>query len=418
MKLINLLLRAGAHDDPKPIIETAERTYTRAQAIAEVQALIGHLRQAGVDSGERVVAIIEPNARGLFLLAAASAMGLRLIMPYNLAMGAIAEWLDVIEAARPAHIVAFTQDRALLDELGQRHLAVVPDRDTLTPLPSRPAAFIIDDLQPVPGFLTLFSSGTSGAPKPISIGESLVCARVLSVTQALQFSGTARALLTGLFNNTTGVIFAFGCLLHNACLVIPHKRDAAHWATQVADLEITHLMLRPALLATFLDAVAAQALSLSSLRVLAYGAAPVPAPVVERGRSLLSCQWVQGYGLTETFGPFCWLDEAAHRDGAHLGQPYCIGVPDHTAEVRVQAQAPEQPGVLEVRTALLMDGYVDFASGRVSEPPSWYGTGDLACFDSAGRLLLKGRQKRWCSAPTATRSTPPKSRLSHTSALG
>src|SRR5205823_2486940 len=107
---------------------------------------------------------------------------------------------------------------------------------------------------------------------------------------------------------------------------------------------------------------------------------------------LVPCDWVQGNGLSETYGPFCWLDEAAHRQRRN-GQVYCVGRPDDTLEVRIDPLPGHPAGVGEVivRGANLMEGYLDVATDRITPPGRWLRTGDLGRWSAEGDLLLAGR---------------------------
>jgi acyl-CoA synthetase (AMP-forming)/AMP-acid ligase II len=243
----------------------------------------------------------------------------------------------------------------------------------------------------VDNFLVLFSSRTTGAPKAISIAETLVVTKIASVTQRLQFTTDSRIFMSGLMNNTTGVIFTFGALLRGGVVVFPDDADVASWPRQVARRQATHLQLRPAALKQFVEAAAADRTDLSCVRVLAYGGGSVPRALLEQGRGLLPCDWVQGYGLSETYGPFCWLDEAAHREGRHE-YIYNVGEPDRTAQVRIDPLPDHPDGIGEILVrGALMEGYLDVATGRITPVGDWFRTGDLGTWGPAGDLLLKGR---------------------------
>jgi acyl-CoA synthetase (AMP-forming)/AMP-acid ligase II len=242
-------------------------------------------------------------------------------------------------------------------------------------------------------FLVLFTSGTTGAPKAISIGEALICQRVARVSARLGFGSRSRIFMSGLLNNTTGVIFSFGALLHDATLIFPHGRDVAAWPAQVAAAEATHIMLRPVSMKVFLQSAEAGAVDLSCLRTVAYGAAPMPGPLLEAGRCAIPCDWVQGYGLSETYGPFCWLDEAAHREFGARAHTYRVGRHDDTLEVDLAPLPGHPSGVGEVvlRGAAMMEGYYDASADVVQPPGDWLRTGDVGAWSPEGELLLKGR---------------------------
>ena len=55
--------------------------------------------------------------------------------------------------------------------------------------------------------------------------------------------------------------------------------------------------------------------SSASLRLIAYGAAPMPVPLLQRGHERARCRLHPGYGMTELAGNAVFLDVAAHRRG-------------------------------------------------------------------------------------------------------
>lgn len=389
-KLVSMLLRPGAEPDGRRCLVAAGRAWTRDEVRAETARTAARLRAAGVTRGSRVLALLDHDPAGVFFLAAASALGVRVLMPYNLHAAALPEWRAIVSSARPDAVVHLKADPAGAQELAELGVTVV--RLAAAIEPAQPVDELrIDHPEPVDGFLVLFTSGTTGAPKAISVGEDVICRRVVSVTRQLEFHPDARIFMSGLLNNTTGVIFSFGALLHGAVLIFPQGRDLADWPAQVAGHRATHMMLRPIALRQFL--AGAGDADLSSLEVVAYGAAAMPRAVLEEGRRRMPARWAQGYGLSETFGPFCWLDEEAHREQRYARHAYNVGRPDDTLEVMLLPVTGHEEGVGEValRGAARMEGYLDVATGRIRAPEEWLRTGDLGCWSPDGDLILKGR---------------------------
>ena len=105
----------------------------------------------------------------------------------------------------------------------------------------------------------------------------------------------------------------------------------------------------------------------------------------------MPCDWVQGYGLSETFGPFCWMTEDDHRAGAYRHHVHCVGRPDETVEIRIDATAAGEIGEVLLRGNSLMRGYVDQATGQPADVEDWFRTGDMGLFTPEGILVLKGK---------------------------
>jgi acyl-CoA synthetase (AMP-forming)/AMP-acid ligase II len=394
MKLISMLTHPGVRAEPRAALVAGDFSCTRGEAVAAVAHMVEGLAEQGLRPGHRVLALIDHDSIGVFFLAAASAMGLRLLMPYNLQDGATSEWLNIVQSARPDFVVSLKRDPAHAAPLrgaGARVAELPFVHEAIATGPAnRPV--LIEAPDPIDNFIVLFTSGTTGAPKAISLSEAQVCERIRSVSSALAFGPDSRIFMSGLLNNTTGVIFSFGALLHDAVLVFPSGREIGSWPRQLADARATHVMLRPVAMQRFVDAIEREPVDLRALRVVAYGAAAMPRALLEKGRRLMPCDWMQGYGLSETFGPFCWLDEADHRGGVFRDHVYCVGRPDATMEVAVRAEgAIDGVGEVLVRGSGVMEGYCDVATGTVTPPPEWLPTGDLGTLTADGRLVLKGR---------------------------
>jgi len=395
MKLIWLFQSADDGMGNKIAFVTPARTYTYADICKAVAHTIHALGRLGVRRGQQVVLIPEHDESAVVFMAAASAIGIQIVMPYNLQNAAIPEWVNIIQTVKPDHVVYLRQDKAV-EEL---QWATAEDIHfiKLNAFAENNCADIIDIIvgspDPVENFLVLFTSGTTGKAKAVSVSESLVCKRVASVSKQLKFSADARIFMSGLINNTTGVIFSFGALLHNATLVFPAGRVIEQWPQQVEHHRITHMMLRPVALRRFVEGTRECGADLSSLRVMAYGAAALPKKLLEEARALIPCEWVQGYGLSETFGPFCWLTEDDHQRKLYEEYIYCVGRPDDSLDISLHFSDVSENSVGEVilRGAGLMEGYFDLSSGQVQPVVEFFHTGDYGHFSENGELILKGR---------------------------
>lgn len=389
-KLVGILLRPDSGPGDRIRIVSATGEYTLRQIRNEVARCAKELQRHGLRSGDRVLALLDHDPQAVFFFAAASALGLRLMMPYGLDTAAAPEWLSIMTVTRPDYVVYQRRDRTAIDRLREHPGNVVELAYPETPSPD--AEIPIDHPDPIENFQVLFSSGTTGSPKAISIAESHIVRKIASVTDALRFTQDATIFQSGLMNNTTGVIFSFGAILRGARIVFPEDRDPATWPDQMAIHQATHAAVRPVALKAFVAAGEASAVDLSCIRVISYGGGSVPRALLDAARRLVPGDWIQGYGLSETYGPFCWLREDAIRAGRHLQHVYCVGQPDETVEVRIVPLEgyPDDVGEVQVRGEV-MEGYMNAATGEVTPVGEWFHTGDVGQWSPVGDLVLKGR---------------------------
>lgn len=389
-KLVGILLSDTVASDDKVRIRHGATQFTLPQIRNEVARYVSELRDLGLQTGDKALALLDHGPRGLFLISAASALGVRLMMPYGIDSAALSEWLSIIRLTQPKHVIYQRPDRSIVETLREHstNLVDLPFHDT----PASDAEVTVDSPEPVSSFLVLFSSGTTGTPKAICIAEAHIVRKVASVSRALRFTSESTIFLTGLMNNTTGVLLSYGGILRGSSLVFPDSREPENWPRQIAASAATHTFLRPVQLKSFVAAAEAESTDLSCIRKMCYGAASVQRSLLERARALIPGDWLQGYGLTETYGPFCFLEEEAIASGRYLEHVYTVGTPDNTEEVRIVPVEgyPSDVGEVQVRGEL-MEGYMNAATGVVTPVGEWFHTGDLAQWSPHGELVLKGR---------------------------
>ncbi len=133
---------------------------------------------------------------------------------------------------------------------------------------------------------------------------------------------------------------------------------------------------------------------LDCLRWIAMMGTSVPVVLMERFREQFPVTTViQGYGLTETHGPFTLvpLDAADRKRGS-------VGIPIPGADVRVIGEQGQELPVTEageiiVRGPMVMKGYHNDPEGtRERMRDEWLYTGDIGRFDEEGFLFHLGRK--------------------------
>ncbi len=141
---------------------------------------------------------------------------------------------------------------------------------------------------------------------------------------------------------------------------------------------------------------------LSSLRIISYGAAPIPLALLRRALDVLPCQFIQGYGMTELSPLISWLPPEDHvKDGTpqQLKRLRSAGIPIFTGEVRVvdEHDRPLPPGeVGEIcgRGPMVMKGYWKQPEATAEAlRGGWMHTGDAGYIDEDGYIYLVDRTK-------------------------
>jgi acyl-CoA synthetase (AMP-forming)/AMP-acid ligase II len=136
---------------------------------------------------------------------------------------------------------------------------------------------------------------------------------------------------------------------------------------------------------------------LSSLRLVAYGGAPMTEALLRRAMAVLGCEFVGVYGSTETSGTVVFLPPQDHVPSRLRS----IGKPLPWVELRIvdpmstDDAAPGAVGEIWVRSPVVTPGYwrqPEMTAAALVEG-GWLRTGDAAYADEEGFLFLHDRLK-------------------------
>ena len=236
----------------------------------------------------------------------------------------------------------------------------------------------------------IFTSGTTGAPK----GAMLTHGSLLAASAA---GGDARAVGADdvyLFPFPLFHVAAFNVVMvHDAggpVVVLPGF-DADRVFDACARHGVTQMSLAPTMLAMLFDHPRWRPGALGATRVIGYGAAPMPLPMLERVLTETEIGLSQGYGMTELSGNAVYLDAAQHRSAAS-DAPHLLGaagVPAGANEVRIA-----DDGEILVRGPQVMAGYwnrPELTAETIVD--GWLHTGDIGRIDADGVLHVIDRKK-------------------------
>jgi acyl-CoA synthetase (AMP-forming)/AMP-acid ligase II len=158
------------------------------------------------------------------------------------------------------------------------------------------------------------------------------------------------------------------------------------------------MLLVPAMILFLVQAPQIRETDLSSLRLIVYGAAPIPADLLRQAMAVFPCGFQQVYGLTETTGAITLLPPGDH-DPADARKLLSCGYAQTGVELRIVGDAGEdmpvgQVGEIAVRSPQIMGGYwrLPDATKRAIQG-DWFFTGDAGYLDDKGYLYIYDRVK-------------------------
>jgi acyl-CoA synthetase (AMP-forming)/AMP-acid ligase II len=231
--------------------------------------------------------------------------------------------------------------------------------------------------------LTLFTSGTTGLPKPVPISHTALIERLRFYSPGFNpaYPAGVRLMAAPLFH-IGGLLGLLLSLWSASTTVMMRRFDAGEWLALVERHHVESAFVVPTMLHRILEHPDLGRRDLSSLTALAYGAAAAPVDLIERAMvAMPGVGFANTFGQTETLGGYTSLTPADHRDPARIGSVgrALPGVEIRIVETGTDEEVPEgEVGELLVRS-----------SQNVRE--GWLRTGDLARRDAAGYLYPMGR---------------------------
>jgi long-chain acyl-CoA synthetase len=158
------------------------------------------------------------------------------------------------------------------------------------------------------------------------------------------------------------------------------------------------MLLVPAMILFLVQAPQIRETDLSSLRLIVYGASPIPAELLKQAMKIFPCGFEQVYGLTETTGAITLLPPEDH-DPDDAKKLLSCGYAQKGVELRIVGDdgkdlPADQVGEIAVRSAQIMGGYwkLPEATARAIQG-DWFFTGDAGYLDDKGYLYIYDRVK-------------------------
>jgi len=248
----------------------------------------------------------------------------------------------------------------------------------------------------------MYTSGTTGRPKGAVLTHRAVTAQLHQALLGFGARPGDRALIVAPLYHAAAAITTFATVQMGGALWIHDDFAPADVVRALSEERIAFAMLVPAMIQFCLVAVPDVAeRRYDDLRLIIYGASPISEQTLRRAIEVFGCDFLQGYGMTETTAAASYLMPADHRR-ALAGEPRLLlsaGRPLLGTELRIVDES-DRPvpagsiGEVAVRGPQLMRGY-----WNLPEPSAealrggWMHTGDAGVLDEEGFLFIQDRVK-------------------------
>ena len=310
------------------------------------------LAAEGVGPDSRVACLTKHHVECLLLTLAACKLG-AVCMPVNWRLApAEIEFIvnhgeAVMVMADAAFITPFVADGQGIHTPAVRRIVCTDAADTGFVRFAEWYASGSDDFDAVPSdlddtALQLYSSGTTGLPKGVVLSHRGMLSTVRVVAREWAFDQRcvfANPLPTF---HVAGMAMLILTLYSGGRSCTFQEFDPPGFAATVRREGVTHTFLVPTMI-LYLLRVPGLAEDCRTLRLIAYGASPSGEQLLRDAMAVLSCGFLQVYGLTEVSGPVTFLMPEDHcLDGPAAERLRSAGKPVGGARIRIV-----DPGTLQ-----------------------------------------------------------------------
>ncbi len=414
MNTSEFLAIAGAIVPDRTALRYAGEQFTFAQVQERVNRVANALADLGIGPGDRV-AIMQVNCVQSIELYFAAALLDAIYVPLNF-RAKTEELAQMLEIAGPRLLC-----------IGERYLPLVAGLDWLAPgqvvtldCPAAPGQHTYADLLRFPAdelhfpegddddtTVIMFTSGTTSVPKGVQLTHDSFASYLLSAVEPADPDLNETNLLTVPLYHVAGLQAALAAVYGGRTLVIMPQFEPRGWLTLAQDCRVNRAMLVPTMLKRLMDFPDFHNYDLSALRVITYGAAPMPLPVIRQAiAEFPDVRFINAFGQTETASTITMLPPEDHvLDGppeeveVKLRRLGSIGKPLDDVDVMIVDEdgspvATGEVGEIVARGTRMMRGYwqKQEATGDTIKQ-GWVYTGDLAYQDEDGYIYLSGRAR-------------------------
>ena len=395
---------------PKPAIISDRWTVTYEELDERINRLANSYRELGLQHGDRFAVMATDSIEHVeTALAICRAGGVYVPLNYRLREEEVGyllsdsdpvllavdpEYLDIARAVRQKvtsvqHVVVFgeaSDDVLAHDDVVGRGAPTYPSVEL------RP-----DDVVQIQ-----YSSGTTGLPKGAVLTHHTLSSRTaIGLVESGRFASDI-SFHNAPFFHVAGSQLDYSVLVKGGTVLRHRQFDAERAADALQDLKVTSAFFVPSMINALLQVPGIAEHDFSSLRLIEYGAAPMPQAQLRSGIDIFGCSFVQLFGAGTEGGMQAILPAEDHIVGGTDVQTRrlsSIGRPTAFTEVRVVNEDghPVNPGeigeIISRGPANMREYWGKPEATAETLRDGWLHAGDMATVDEDGYLYLVDRKK-------------------------
>ncbi|MFC0550765.1 class I adenylate-forming enzyme family protein [Planotetraspora thailandica] len=397
LSLVHSLEYAAAVHADRAALRLAGGNMTWGQTRERVARIGGALREAGVRPGDRVAVGLANRPEYLELFYSIAWAG-GIVAPLNTRLTesdlrgymdciaprlVVSDSLQVTQAVQQKYPVVAIEGAAPgtgLDDLAAQGPSVGPH------------------LRHEDDIAVLFGTGgTTGIPKAVAHTDRSLVSNAYHTVMELGYDEHTVYLHAAPMFHIADCCSLFAVTLRGGSHAFLERFSPQGFLTVMQQRQVTATLLVPTMISAVLDSDSLARTDLSAWRTLFYGGAPIHPRLLDRALAELSCDLVQGYGMTEiSLGAI--LGARPHHAVRHNGPDFPLarscGRPATGVRIRISgAEIPGDVGEIEVAGPNVFCGYWDNGVAKDVRQDGWFKTGDLAFQDAEANIYIVDRAK-------------------------
>jgi len=244
------------------------------------------------------------------------------------------------------------------------------------------------------GGVVLSSSGTTGTPKVVRLGQEKLLHAARSVASHLELAPDDRGFNPlPLFHINAEVVGLLSTLVAGSSLVLDDRFHRSGFWDLMGQRSITWINAVPAIVSR-LGALRPGETVPSGIRFIRSASAPLPVVVADRFEECTGIPVIETYGMTEAASQITAHPLSRPRRAGSVGMPVGLElrIVRQAEPVGSPLEAPEfHIGHVEIRGVPVIEGYVGDTHQDRFHRDGWLRTGDLGHRDADGFVYLDAR---------------------------